>query len=118
MSSLLKASSDSKKKSNRAQQDTTQLRKSVTKAYNQNRKARSPNSATKRAYQTQRLKPYSLPRLPPCPGPKLEVFKNHEFKIQWLERLDEDDDEHKEGHVLRAKIGSRQYALKVVSDAS
>lgn len=58
----------------------------------------------------------SAKELPPCPGPKLHIFPHHKLPIQWIERLDCDRDEDSigEGYVFRAKIGSREYAVKVV----
>ncbi|RSL83603.1 hypothetical protein CDV31_016815 [Fusarium ambrosium] len=56
--------------------------------------------------------------LPPCDGPKLRLFQHYRSCIQWLERLDKDDeDEDKdsptEGYVFRAKIRDTEYAIKV-----
>ncbi|KAI9148965.1 hypothetical protein HJFPF1_11009 [Paramyrothecium foliicola] len=55
--------------------------------------------------------------LPPdeCKGPQLERFEHHDLKIQWLERLGDDEDEEagKEGYVFRAIIGGKEYAIKV-----
>ncbi|RBR22483.1 hypothetical protein FVER53590_28422 [Fusarium verticillioides] len=57
----------------------------------------------------------SLPqKLPPCDGPKLNIFPYHKSRIQWLERLDEDDDvTSSQGYVFRALIRGREYAVKV-----
>ncbi|KAG7408256.1 hypothetical protein Forpe1208_v012343 [Fusarium oxysporum f. sp. rapae] len=53
-------------------------------------------------------------KLPPCDGPTLNVFLHHESRIQWLERLDEDDDViSSQGYVFKARIGGREYAVKV-----
>lgn len=59
----------------------------------------------------------SAKELPPCPGPKLNVFQYQSSPIKWMERLDDDREEgsETEGYVFRAKIRSRQYAIKVVS---
>ncbi|KAI8710492.1 hypothetical protein NCS52_01566300 [Fusarium sp. LHS14.1] len=61
--------------------------------------------------------PKTLPKkLPPCDGPKLELFEHHRCRIRWLERLNKDDDDKDspaEGYVFRAKIRSREYAIKV-----
>ncbi|KAI8710796.1 hypothetical protein NCS52_01539600 [Fusarium sp. LHS14.1] len=60
-----------------------------------------------------------LPKeLPPCDGPRLGLFQHHGSHIQWLKRLDKDDeDEDKdsptEGYVFHAKIRNREYAIKV-----
>lgn len=54
-------------------------------------------------------------KLPPCDGPKLNIFPYHKSRIQWLERLDEDDDvTSSQGFVFRALIRGREYAVKVV----
>lgn len=54
-------------------------------------------------------------KLPPCDGPKLTIFPYHKSRIQWLERLDEDDAvTSSEGYVFRALIRGREYAVKVV----
>ncbi|KAI3565733.1 kinetochore Sim4 complex subunit FTA2-domain-containing protein [Fusarium oxysporum f. sp. albedinis] len=56
-------------------------------------------------------------QLPPCEGPKLKKFPYHNSTIQWLERLDEnredDDVTSSQGYVFKARIGSREYAVKV-----
>lgn len=61
-----------------------------------------------------------LDDLPPCPGPKLHAFPHRNLPIEWLGRLDEDREElsesSTEGYVFKVKIGSRLYALKVVSN--
>ncbi|KAH6969280.1 kinetochore Sim4 complex subunit FTA2-domain-containing protein [Fusarium avenaceum] len=53
--------------------------------------------------------------LPPCEGPKLNIFEHHKSKIQWLERLDDKDENvcSSEGYVFRARIRGREYAVKV-----
>lgn len=59
----------------------------------------------------------SIPtELPPCDGPKLQLFEYHESPIEWLERLDtnRDTDAATEGYVFRARIRGRLYAIKVV----
>ena len=61
--------------------------------------------------------------LPPCGGPRHGLFQHDGSRIQWLESLDEDDeDEDKdpptEGYVFRAKIRNREYAIKVVRAGS
>ena len=65
-----------------------------------------------------RQPPKPLPKeLPLCDGPKLGLFQHHGSRIQWLERLnkdDEDEDSPTEGYVFRAKIRNREYAIKVV----
>ncbi|RTE75437.1 hypothetical protein BHE90_010098 [Fusarium euwallaceae] len=67
-----------------------------------------------------RRRPSKTPpkELPPCDGPKLRLFQHYRSCIQWLERLDKDDeDEDKdsptEGYVFRAKIRDTEYAIKV-----
>ncbi|KAI1039313.1 hypothetical protein LB505_008563 [Fusarium chuoi] len=53
-------------------------------------------------------------KLPPCDGPKLTIFPYHKSRIQWLERLDEDDAvTSSEGYVFRTLIRGREYAVKV-----
>ncbi|KAI8396401.1 hypothetical protein FOFC_20949 [Fusarium oxysporum] len=56
-------------------------------------------------------------QLPPCEGPKLTQFQYYNSTIQWLERLDEnredDDVTSSKGYVFKARIGSREYAIKV-----
>ncbi|PCD21382.1 hypothetical protein AU210_016347 [Fusarium oxysporum f. sp. radicis-cucumerinum] len=78
--------------------------------------------------QTPRLLPASSPsmprkrrtlsfpqNLPLCDGPKLTIFPYHKSPIQWLERLDEDDDvTSSQGYVFRVLIRGRKYAVKVV----
>lgn len=58
--------------------------------------------------------------LPPCEGPKLNIFEHHKSKIQWLERLDDKDENvsSSEGYVFRARIRGREYAVKVVCNNS
>lgn len=57
-------------------------------------------------------------QLPPCEGPKLTQFQYYNSTFQWLERLDEnredDDVTSSKGYVFKARIGSREYAIKVV----
>ncbi|KAF4945631.1 hypothetical protein FSARC_14400 [Fusarium sarcochroum] len=56
----------------------------------------------------------AVPELPPCEGPKLNVFEHHKSPIQWLERLDEDEDvTSSQGYVFRALIRGREYAIKI-----
>ncbi|KAJ4245792.1 hypothetical protein NW762_013916 [Fusarium torreyae] len=58
----------------------------------------------------------TIPRkLPPCDGPKLDLFPYHKSRIQWLERLDNEDDEvtSNQGYVFRARIRGQEYAIKV-----
>jgi hypothetical protein len=54
--------------------------------------------------------------LPPCEGPKLNVFQHHKSRIQWLERLDNEDEDvtSSQGYVFRALIRGHEYAVKVV----
>ena len=64
-----------------------------------------------------RARSRSIPtELPPCEGPKLQLFEYHESPIEWLERLDtnRDKDAATEGYVFRARIKGRLYAIKVV----
>lgn len=65
----------------------------------------------------QNLEP--IPRqLPPCDGPKLGLFQHHNSRIQWLQRLDEEEDgSPTQGYVFRALIRGREYAIKVASDS-
>jgi hypothetical protein len=58
------------------------------------------------------------PSLPPCPGPRLGAFQDHDSPIEWLERLDGDraGQSGAEGSVFKVKIKAQVYALKVVSD--
>ncbi|KAF4426167.1 hypothetical protein F53441_14135 [Fusarium austroafricanum] len=53
--------------------------------------------------------------LPPCEGPKLNIFEHHKSKIQWLGRLDNEDENvtSSEGYIFRARIRGREYAIKV-----
>ncbi|KAF4957054.1 hypothetical protein FGADI_3469 [Fusarium gaditjirri] len=56
-------------------------------------------------------------KLPPCEGPKLNIFPYHKSRIQWLDRLDGDDDvTSSQGYVFRALIRGREYAVKVFFD--
>ncbi|KAH8665243.1 kinetochore Sim4 complex subunit FTA2-domain-containing protein [Tricladium varicosporioides] len=57
----------------------------------------------------------SARKLPPCPGPKLHAFQYRNSPIEWYERLDKDRTNQSgiEGCVFRAKIESRDYAVKV-----
>ncbi|KAF7555028.1 hypothetical protein G7Z17_g2465 [Cylindrodendrum hubeiense] len=57
----------------------------------------------------------STKELPPCHGPKLHVFQHQNSPIKWMERLDIDreEGEETEGYVFRAKIRTREYAIKV-----
>lgn len=52
-------------------------------------------------------------KLPPCAGPKLDMFLHDESRIQWMERIDKDVTSSK-GYVFKAHIGGRGYAIKVV----
>ena len=57
-------------------------------------------------------------QLPPCDGPKLGLFQHHNSRIQWLQRLDEEDEgSPTQGYVFRALIRGREYAIKVASDS-
>jgi hypothetical protein len=60
---------------------------------------------------------FAADELPPCEGPKLRAFEYRNLPIQWLERLDEDrsDDSGIQGAVFKARIMSKDYAVKVVS---
>lgn len=51
--------------------------------------------------------------IPRCEGPKLHRFKHYNARIEWLEKLGQDESAH--GFVFRAKIKGRDYAVKVVS---
>jgi len=53
-------------------------------------------------------------KLPPCPGPKLAMFKDHDARIQWVKRLDITDSTR--GMVFEVIIQSKRYALKIVSN--
>lgn len=60
--------------------------------------------------------------LPPCKGPRLHVFPEHSSPIEWLGRIDGEDenikgfsDSGKQGYVFKVRIDSQLYALKVVS---
>ena len=64
--------------------------------------------------------------LPPCDGPKLAQFQYHDSPIQWLEKLETVDSDTNssdgssttgQGHVFRAVINKREYAIKVVCTA-
>ncbi|SCO92376.1 uncharacterized protein FRV6_16504 [Fusarium oxysporum] len=57
----------------------------------------------------------AVSELPPCEGPKLNVFQHHESRIQWLERLDNEDEDvtSSQGYVFRALIRGHEYAVKV-----
>ncbi|VUC21324.1 unnamed protein product [Clonostachys rosea] len=60
----------------------------------------------------------SLPipaELPPCDGPKLNLFEHHDCEIEWIERIGwtEDMGTPNEGYVFRVKINQVEYALKV-----
>ncbi|KAF4955041.1 hypothetical protein FSARC_11948 [Fusarium sarcochroum] len=52
------------------------------------------------------------PELPLCDGPKLHMFKFHGSRIHWQERLDDGATSSK-GHVFRAVVRGRTYAIKV-----
>ncbi|EGU89080.1 hypothetical protein FOXB_00402 [Fusarium oxysporum f. sp. conglutinans Fo5176] len=52
-------------------------------------------------------------KLPPCAGPKLDMFLHDESRIQWMERIDKDVTSSK-GYVFKAHIGGRGYAIKVI----
>ncbi|KAM5341755.1 hypothetical protein ACJ41O_014786 [Fusarium nematophilum] len=63
-----------------------------------------------------RRSPKAIPKeLPLCEGPKLHKFQHHASRIQWLDRLDNDQGggTPTEGYVFRAKIKNREYAIKV-----
>ncbi|KAK2609321.1 hypothetical protein QQS21_002102 [Conoideocrella luteorostrata] len=49
--------------------------------------------------------------LPPCEGPALDQFIYHDAPIEWLERLDEND--NSQGYVFRVLIKGKEYAIKV-----
>ncbi|EXK76883.1 hypothetical protein FOQG_18388 [Fusarium oxysporum f. sp. raphani 54005] len=58
----------------------------------------------------------AVSELPPCEGPKLNVFQHHKSRIQWLERLDNEDEDvtSSQGYVFRALIRGHEYAVKVI----
>lgn len=58
----------------------------------------------------------AVSELPPCEGPKLNVFQHYKSRIQWLERLDNEDEDvtSSQGYVFRALIRGHEYAVKVV----
>lgn len=63
-------------------------------------------------------RPLPIPKeLPPCDGPKLNLFEHHECEIEWIERIgwEEGMGPPNEGYVFRVKINKVEYALKVVS---
>ncbi|KAK2591286.1 hypothetical protein QQS21_011038 [Conoideocrella luteorostrata] len=53
--------------------------------------------------------------LPPCEGPTLGRFLHHNASIQWLERLDANDEGELSTHgcVFRVLIKGKEYAIKV-----
>jgi hypothetical protein len=62
--------------------------------------------------------PLPIPKeLPPCDGPKLNLFEHHDCEIEWIERIgwEEGMGPPNEGYVFRVKINKVEYALKVVS---
>lgn len=64
------------------------------------------------------------PMLPICDGPQLGLFRDHNARITWYERLgtNEDDSEESDGsveesmqgYVFRATANGKEYAIKVV----
>ncbi|CAI6092900.1 unnamed protein product [Clonostachys chloroleuca] len=61
-------------------------------------------------------RPLPIPKeLPPCDGPKLNLFEHHECEIEWIERIgwEEGMGPPNEGYVFRVKINKIEYALKV-----
>ncbi|CAG9986693.1 unnamed protein product [Clonostachys byssicola] len=58
--------------------------------------------------------PPPIPKeLPPCDGPKLNLFEHHDSEIEWIERLGCKGESSREGYVFRVKINNVEYALKV-----
>ncbi|CAG9948838.1 unnamed protein product [Clonostachys rosea f. rosea IK726] len=60
--------------------------------------------------------PLPIPKeLPPCDGPKLNLFEHHDCEIEWIERIgwEEGMGPPNEGYVFRVKINKVEYALKV-----
>lgn len=61
--------------------------------------------------------------LPVCEGPKLGLFEDHRYRIDWYKRLgieDADDSDNSDyntadRYVFRAVINNKDYAIKVVS---
>ncbi|KFA55694.1 hypothetical protein S40293_05243 [Stachybotrys chartarum IBT 40293] len=82
------------------------------------RASRSGDPGPKTSIEKSKEKSASNEKLPPCPGPKLHIFRHHDEPIEWLERLDQyrDEEQHMQGYVFRVRIKSKEYALKVFKD--